>query len=69
MNQMILQRMTQIYVTMGWNFPLEGIAPASNEEDQPEESVEHALVILASPPESVFSNIVDKLVTRKIHIS
>jgi hypothetical protein len=32
MNEMFVQRMTQIYMTMGWDFPIEGIAPAPEEE-------------------------------------
>jgi hypothetical protein len=38
---------------MGWDIPVEGIAHVPEEEDQPDEPVEHAVVVLASPSESV----------------
>jgi hypothetical protein len=47
--------MTQIYAAMGWDFLVEGIAPAPEDEDQPDEPVEHAVVVPASLSESVIT--------------
>jgi hypothetical protein len=60
-NDVLLQRMVHIHQDMGWNIPLENIAPAHQDEGQlhVEAPIDQAEEILASPPKDIFNDAED----------
>jgi len=61
LNEVILNRMVQIHQDMGWIIPMEDIAPAHNDEAQPDvvAPIDQAEEIPTAPPKDIFSDTAD----------
>jgi hypothetical protein len=57
----ILNRMVQIHQDMGWDIPMENVALAHEDVDQPdaEAPINQAEEVPAAPPKDVFSDAKD----------